>query len=227
MRKLLTALVGLLCLWIPILIVTAEQIVGQASVIDGDTIEIHGTRIRFHGIDAPESGQVCMVHERRLRCGKLAGQVLAKKIGSDTVTCIPTDQDRYGRVVAICSVTGEDLNAWMVREGWALAYRQYSLDYINEENSASASGRRLWNTEFTPPWEWRRRKHASVSQQSSGPSPQSGCNIKGNINRKGERIYHIPGGHYYDGTVITASKSERWFCSEMEAKTAGWRRSKQ
>ena len=77
MRKLLTALVGLLCLWIPILIVTAEQIVGQASVIDGDTIEIHGTRIRFHGIDAPESGQVCMAHERRLRCGKLAGQALS------------------------------------------------------------------------------------------------------------------------------------------------------
>ena len=227
MRTLLTALVGLLCLWFPFSVVVGEQIVGQASVIDGDTIEIHGAQVRLHGIDAPESGQICTGYRKRIHCGKLARQALAEKIGSEAVTCIPTAQDRYGRVVAICSVAGEDLNAWMVREGWALAYRHYSLDYTKEENSASTLGRRRWNTEFVPPWEWRRRKRAALSQRGSDPSPQSGCNIKGNINRTGERIYHIPGGRYYDRTVITASKSERWFCSEMEARTAGWRRSRQ
>ena len=101
----------------------ADAIAGRASIIDGDTLEIHGTRIRLHGIDAPESGQSCFEGRKQYRCGQRAALALANKIGRGTVSCTPKDRDRYGRVVAVCYSRGEDLNAWMVSQGWALAYR--------------------------------------------------------------------------------------------------------
>lgn len=202
-----------------------QPVIGQASVIDGDTIEIHDTRIRLHGIDAPESGQLCRINAKPFRCGQLSAQALANKIGRQTVTCDPRDTDRYGRTVAVCSAGGANLNAWMVREGWALAYRQYSLDYVNAENAASASKRNLWQSEFQPPWEWRRqqRVEAPAPKREHGAQPE--CTIKGNISSRGERIYHVPGAEHYVSTRIDTSKGERWFCSEAEARAAGWRRS--
>jgi endonuclease YncB( thermonuclease family) len=136
----------------------SEYIRGTASVIDGDTIEIHGERIRLHGIDAPESRQTCNKSGTEWSCGQEATQVLADKIGSDPVKCDARDRDRYGRTVAVCRLNGEDLNAWMVHEGWALAYRQYSLDYVPQENEARETRRGIWASEFTPPWEWRKTK---------------------------------------------------------------------
>src|SRR3546814_811376 len=94
----------------------AYAIVGKASVIDGDTIEIHGTRIRLHGIDAPESDQLCVVRQQDVRCGQQAAIALYERIGRATVSCEPTDRDRYGRVVAVCRAHGEDLNASMRSE---------------------------------------------------------------------------------------------------------------
>ena len=95
---------------------------GVASVIDGDTIEIHGTRIRLNGIDAPESGQLCQdARGTAWRCGQQAALALSDRIGRQVVSCQQTDTDRYGRVVADCFTGGENLNHWMVREGWALA----------------------------------------------------------------------------------------------------------
>ena len=204
----------------------SDTIAGQASVIDGDTIIIHDVRIRFHGIDAPESSQFCTANEKRLRCGQLAAMALDKRIGNQVVTCEQRDRDRYGRVVAVCSAGGDNLNAWMVSEGWAMAYRQYSLDYVNEENAASASKRGIWKTEFQPPWDWRRERRAEAVESKRQHGQQPECAIKGNISSKGERIYHVPGGYYYGKTVVTTSKGERWFCSEAQARAAGWRASK-
>jgi endonuclease YncB( thermonuclease family) len=204
----------------------AEAITGQVSVIDGDTIEIHGTRIRLHGIDAPESAQHCTANEKQFRCGQLAAMALSDKIGSQTVSCEARDTDRYGRIVGVCRASGEDLNAWMVAEGWAMAYREYSTDYVNHENAASASKRGLWKTEFMPPWEWRRVQRAEAAEPKPQHGQQPECSIKGNISRSGERIYHVPGGQYYGATQVNTSKDERWFCSEAEARAAGWRRSK-
>src|SRR5438874_5398102 len=121
-------LVVLIFLAIPALppIASAADLAGQASIIDGDTIEIHGQRIRLFGIDAPEHDQLCEAVGSQYRCGQQAALALADQIGSKTVDCAPRDVDQYGRIVAVCSAGGEDLNAWMVRQGWALAYRHYS-----------------------------------------------------------------------------------------------------
>ena len=198
---------------------TAGDVEGTASVIDGDTIEIHGTRIRLHGIDAPESGQSCVALGVEWRCGQRAALALDTRISGRTVSCDERDIVRYGRVVAVCTVDREDVNAWMVAEGWALAYRRYATDYVDEEADAQAAGLGVWRGEFVAPWDWRR----SAGLESAGDVSSGECLIKGNINRDGERIYHVPGGMYYEQTRINTSKGERWFCSEEEAVAAGWR----
>ncbi|MBT5083256.1 MAG: thermonuclease family protein [Rhodospirillaceae bacterium] len=194
----------------------------RVRVIDGDTIDISGQRIRLHGIDTPEAKQTCQREGFIWLCGAVATKVLRKLIGDTQVTCTQRDMDRYGRIVAVCYVNGLNLNAAMVQSGMALAYRKYSNDYIGQEASAKAAQRGLWAGKFVAPWEWRRGKRlASETALNDNPT---GCRIKGNVGSKGDRIYHMPGGRWYDRTVITASKGERWFCSEGEAKAAGWQR---
>lgn len=204
----------------------AEPITGRASVIDGDTIDIHGTRIRLHGIDAPESRQSCVVGGKRWRCGQRAAFALANKIGKRPVSCEPKDRDRYNRVVAVCRAGGIDLNAWMVAEGWALAYRRYSADYMRQEGEASRAKVGIWQGDFVPPWEWRQGQRSPTQRAAPRATGSwAECLIKGNISRNGH-IYHVPGGRYYDRTRIDTSRGERWFCSEAEARAAGWRRSR-
>ena len=201
---------------------------GRASVIDGDTIEVSENRIRLHGIDAPESGQTCVAEGKRWQCGRRATRALSDRIAKHTVTCEERDWDG-GRIVAVCRLGGRDLNAWMVSEGWALAYRRYSKEYVAEEASARASRRGLWRGDFVAPWDWRADESLrSVRRDTGSDTGQNtrACRIKGNISRSGARIYHVPGGHYYERTQISTSKGERWFCSEAEARSAGWRRSR-
>jgi endonuclease YncB( thermonuclease family) len=219
----------------------AETIVGRASVIDGDTVEIRGQRIRLSGVDAPESGQLCQVENgKNYRCGQKAALALSDKIGTANVSCEQTDTDRYGRVVATCSLNGEDLNRWLVSQGHALAYRQYGGDaYDAEEEEAKGAKRGVWVGPFTPPWDWRRHNAglnpkdeaaeiAAPVTVAAGPEPKEKarsepCLIKGNINGKDERIYHVPGSRWYDRTVLNTWSGERWFCTEEEARAAGWR----
>ena len=134
------------------------DLIGIASVIDADTIEIHGQRIRLHGIDAPESRQPCLdAGGRTWRCGQRAALALQDLIGRRTVTCDDRDVDRYGRIVGRCLVGEVDINKWLVAQGLALAYRRYSLDYVAAEDEARAAGRGMWAGTFDPPWDWRRR----------------------------------------------------------------------
>jgi len=152
----LRALLLLLCLTSPVL--AGEKLSGVASVIDGDTIEIHGTRIRLHGIDAPESSQTCKSKGIEYRCGKAAAFALADKIGRRPVTCEQRDTDRYGRVVAVCTLDGVDLNRWLVHQGHAIAYRQYSYDYVPDEDAAKAAHVGIWGGEFENPADFRKHR---------------------------------------------------------------------
>ena len=130
---------------------------GTASVIDGDTIEIHAKRIRLHAIDAIESRQKCLLpNGEEWRCGTDAANALAEKIGRSPVECHVNDKDQYGRFVAKCYQQDEDLNAWMVASGWAVAYRQYGRDYVAQETEAKAAKRGIWASRFIMPWDWRR-----------------------------------------------------------------------
>ena len=133
----------------------AADVAGRASVIDGDTIDIHGERVRLFGIDAPEGRQLCTVAGGPYRCGQQAALALADHIGQRTVRCEERTRDRYGRIVAVCYVGDEDIQAWLVEQGWALAFRRYSTDYVAEEDAARAAGRGIWRGTFDAPWEWR------------------------------------------------------------------------
>ena len=131
---------------------------GPARIIDGDTLVVRGLSVRLYGIDAPESMQHCLMGSLTWPCGRAAVQVLSRRIGSREVSCEERDQGRYGRVVAVCRVGGEDVNVWMVAEGWAFAYSKYSKDYVSHETAARAAKRGIWRGEVIAPWEWRKGK---------------------------------------------------------------------
>lgn len=135
----------------------ATYLAGPASVIDGDTLEIRGQRIRLHGIDAPESSQTCTQGGKVWRCGSAAANRLDDLIAGATVTCEKTGMDRYRRMLAVCSVRGTELNQWLVENGLAFAYRRYSKDYISFENQAKRAEKGLWQWDFQYPWDYRRR----------------------------------------------------------------------
>ena len=128
---------------------------GLAQAIDGDTLEVNGVRVRLHGIDAPEHDQPCWFRRQRWLCGVEAKRVLANQLYGKQVVCEVRDRDVYGRDVATCSIGGRDINAWMVEEGWALAYRRYSHAYVVQEARARRERRGLWRSQFAPPQEWR------------------------------------------------------------------------
>jgi endonuclease YncB( thermonuclease family) len=136
-----------------------NDIVGVASVTDGDTLEIHGTKIRLHGVDAPESSQMCLDKEsKQYRCGQRSALALSDMIGRKTVTCTPINLDRYGRTVAKCFVGDVNINAWLVENGFARAYQQYSKDYVALENAAQNAKIGIWQGQFEDPWDYRKAK---------------------------------------------------------------------
>jgi endonuclease YncB( thermonuclease family) len=200
------------------------RISGTVTVRDGDTLDMDGLRIRLFGVDAPEYGQSCTrPNGAGWTCGVDSTTALANKIGKRRIECEQRDIDQYRRSVAVCRLNGEDLNAWLVAEGWAVAYREFSEDYVDEEERARARKRNIWNGSIQQPEAYRRAQSTRDATTQNDPN----CRIKGNINTSGDRIYHLPGGRFYEQTAITPSRGERMFCSEQEAQTAGWRRSRQ
>jgi endonuclease YncB( thermonuclease family) len=196
-----------------------QDVAGTARIIDGDTLDVADVRIRLHGIDAPEKDQTCVAGGAVWDCGVAAWGAIIQLTAGIRVDCAQQDVDQYGRVVARCIADGVDVGARLVATGWALAYQEYSLDYVPQEDAARAAGLGMWRGQFVPPWDWRRGDRLAASL------PVDGCPIKGNVASDGERIYHVPGGQSYGATVITTARGERWFCTEEEALAAGWRRS--
>ena len=117
----------------------AEDIVGRAKIIDGDTLDIGGARVRLNGIDAPEKAQLCESGAVAWDCGANATRALTSATQGADVTCRGDKRDRYGRLLAVCYLQGVDLNAQMVRDGWALAYRRYSADIVMGNSTSAAA----------------------------------------------------------------------------------------
>jgi endonuclease YncB( thermonuclease family) len=208
--------------------VTAGDIVGTVRVIDGDTLEVAGTRVRLFAVDAPELGQTCDAPRGESggdgvwSCGDWAADRVRATFAGQRARCTMLDIDPYGRAVSRCAVGGADMGARIVAEGWAMAYRRYGLDYDLDEKTAAAAGRGIWSGGAEAPAAYRARIRQSAA--AAGPAPD-GCAIKGNISGNG-RIYHVPGQENYADTGINEARGERWFCSEAEAQAAGWRRAR-
>jgi endonuclease YncB( thermonuclease family) len=227
----------------------AAVLVGRVTeVTDGDTIHVALASgpiiVRLHAIDTPERAQPW---------GRQATAALKRRLRKGTeVSVVPIEQDQYDRLVAVVYHGNENVNAWMVQQGHAWAYRQYLDDaqYCAWEQQARASGLGVWSLPSTrriAPWDFRKaeREQTQIVMGSTveteaacvaamndrgrvtntpleQPKPDGQCRIKGNISDSG-RIYHVPGSDTYERVGIDTSKGERWFCTEEEARKAGWR----
>ena len=138
----------------------AAALSGVPRIIDADTLEVAGQKVRLQGIDAPESAQACRLTDgRRYQCGQQAAAALRTRLGPGAVRCTIENRDRYGRALGTCyTAGGVNVNAWLVRHGHALAYRRYSTKYVPQEDQARTGRAGIWAGEFVPPWEWRQGK---------------------------------------------------------------------
>ena len=212
-----------------LLLLAADPIVGTARVVDGDTMVIADGDIRLFGIDAPELSQMCDRNGQKWNCGQEAARRLSDLVAGRTVACSGQGTDKFGRTVARCRAGDTDLNRAMVATGYAVAFRRYSHDYVSAEEAARVSRRGMWAGTFEMPEEVRhaeasppeRRHEEARNRVVVRTSPNSDCRIKGNRSHRGDWIYHLPGMPYYEGT-----RAEQMFCTEAEARAAGYRRSR-
>ena len=154
MKKFNTSFIILLILSSKLL---ANEISGVPHITDGDTIKIVNKRIRFHGIDTPEKKQICVKKSKEYNCGKKSTAALIKKINGRKVVCKVQDKlDRYKRYIGVCFTEEINLNKWMVRNGYAVAYIRYSRDYLEDENYAKKNKLGLWSGSFIHPEKWRK-----------------------------------------------------------------------
>jgi len=203
-----------------VLFAPIDVAIAQTQIVDGDTLKIGGITYRLNGIDAPEARQKCKDEAGRdWSCGTEATEELKRLTRWKRVTCNPLSKDQYGRTIAVCFAGGKDLGSELVSSGLAWAYRQYSMDYVIQEDAARLAGLGIWQATNTPAWEYRRQGSTGKDTTSTAAT---GCLIKGNISSSG-KIYHTPSSPWYSRTKIDTSKGERWFCSEAEARAAGWR----
>lgn len=212
---------------------SAQSIIGQATAVDGDSLSVGGMSVRIFGIDAPEGKQTCSKDGSEWPCGEEARTRLERLISHGPVRCDSQGVDTFGRTVAICKVGGMDLGQAMVGDGWALAFTKYSSNYVGPEAEAKRLGRGIWSSTFQRPEEYRAANRVEefspakpdppAARRPARQTPRAqqfiGCVIKGNRNRRGEWIYHLPGMPYYDQT-----RAEEMFCSEADARAAGYRR---
>ena len=232
-------LIGLLLLLLPA-IADAADITGVPKIREGDQIQIGSSRIRLGGIDAPSVDQLCLnTKGERWTCGVAARDALIKHAGGRSWTCHGRSTDRRGRMVARCEVDGQDIQKWLVSNGWALAYTRVSHDYEADEKAAREAKAGMWQGAFIAPWAWRVRNkktpilgatrppenaHAILLASASGEvAPSPDCTIKGNVNSAGECIYHRPTSRWYAQIKMKIAKGTRWFCSVEEAEAAGCR----
>jgi endonuclease YncB( thermonuclease family) len=221
-------------------IVRAADISGVPKIHDGDQIQIGNSRIRLDGIDAPSVDQLCVNNSgERWTCGVAARDELIKHADNKSWTCHVGRIDRRGRSIARCEIDGEDIQKWLVRNGWALAYARQSHDYEADEAEAREAKAGMWQGAFIAPWDWRIRNKKTgilgaakppenanailLASASGSVAPSPDCTIKGNVNRAGECIYHQPTSRWYAQIKMQIAKGTRWFCSVEEAEAAGCR----
>lgn len=219
----------------------AQTVSGNATALDGDTLEMTGQRMRLSGIDAPELAQKCQRDGVEWDCGAQAKRQLGLLLQSGEAECTVNSHDAQGFTIATCTVDERDLSEAMAGAGFAVAIETSPGDapYADLEARVRIAKAGIWAGTFDRPSDWRKahpqaRLPASAGGKAPGAvrsaraaRPQSyrnafGCAIKGNVSRRdGQYIYYLPGMKYYDGT-----RPEQLFCTEEEAQAAGYRRSR-
>lgn len=131
----------------------------KLRVIDGDSLTLNSIKYRLFGIDAPELNQTCSVNGKDYKCGIKSKNFLISIISENKLNCFTKGKDRYKRIIAVCKIGNLDINKSMVRNGWAVAYRRYSKEYINDESFAKTNSLGLWEGKFIKPEKWRRLKN--------------------------------------------------------------------
>jgi endonuclease YncB( thermonuclease family) len=192
-------------------------IMGQAKVIDGDTLEVGGKRLGLYGIDAFEPDQMCGL-QSAVPCGANATEALTKIINGVPLTCLERGADKRQRTLVVCRRVLADISAEMVRTGWAVADRAYSNDYSNEEHIAMGGKGGAWIGPFRWPWEYRGERR-DTKEQVAGATQGSGCVFKAHVNSRGEKAYYVPSDAAYNGV-----RPDALFCSERAAILAGYLR---
>jgi endonuclease YncB( thermonuclease family) len=212
----------------------AGPISGIARAKDGDSMMVGETEVRLFGIDAPEFDQSCSRSGQAWACGAEAADRLSRLVTGKEVRCIAVSTDQYERTLGRCTVGTIDINRTVVSTGYAVAYRRYSTDYVSAEETAKVNRRGIWAGSFQMPSAYRHDTpispvaHREVRVPKRSPIVRSvplepsggGCLIKGNQGSNGW-IYHVPGMPYYAKT-----RPEQLFCSEADARAAGYRRAR-
>ena len=139
-----------------IFFLTNNLFASHVTVVDGDTIKIGDVKIRFSGIDAPEINQTCVASEGKVACGKISRDILITKVTNNKISCTDEGKAFYGRVLGECFVNGESLSRYLVREGFAFAYRKYSDKFILDEEYAKSNRLGMWSMKFQYPWDYRK-----------------------------------------------------------------------
>ena len=138
-----------------IFFLTNNLFASHVTVVDGDTIKLGDVKIRFSGIDAPEINQTCVASEGKVACGKISRDILITKVTNNKISCTDEGKDFYGRVLGECFVNGESLSRYLVRQGFAFAYRKYSDKFISDEEYAKSNRLGMWSMKFQYPWDYR------------------------------------------------------------------------
>ncbi len=196
-------------------------------VIDGDTLEVDGATIQLYGIDAPELGQLCENDDTRSPCGVEAALALRKlvTVGDQELQCSPwgggpPKRTADGALIEVCQVGDEDLAEVMLQNGYGVATPDSFPGDAEAEKSAKDAHLGIWHSQFELPWVWR----AAEADPGGKDAQDRGCNVKGARSADGRRIYYVPTDPEYEQVVIDPSRGERIFCSDEEARLAGWTR---
>ena len=193
---------------------------GEPAVIDGDTLEVDGGIVQLYGIDAPELGQLCRSDGIRRQCGVQAALALRKLIAlGGPVACQPWTDDPAratagGATPEVCKLGHEDVALVMLHGGHAVALPNSFPDYLEAQDAARGARLGIWHSRFAMPWDWR--------AETGGPDRH--CNVKAVHDAAGKRVYYVPTDPDYQAISVAPERDERLFCSDEEARTAGWAR---
>lgn len=198
----------------------SSSLKGRAVAVSGDILRIQNTDVRLSGIEAPISGQTCMdARQRPWSCGAAAEKELSRVLGRSQITCEIDGIDDAGVQLGTCHKGETDVAAELVRSGHVFAESGFFSTYGSVEDEARAAKAGIWSGEAERPADYRAQKWEEASQ-----SAPDGCPIKGNVNG-GKRIYLLPWSRGYERAKVSEGRGERWFCSEAEARAAGWKSS--